>query len=451
VTIRQTKTFLGVVLATCPLLLAGSLTASPKATFAASAVADGYVRADRPHRTFGHARRLVLGSRPTARAYVRFLLRPTSQRVARTTLSVWAHKSSRARFTVRIGANRWSERSLTFGRAARPARATIASGRVRRGWNHVNVTSFVQRGGPSITFILSSSSRTPLSLASREHRSKGPRLRVTLRPPAGTVVLAGAGDIAYAGSEDFQTSALLDAIDPDVVFTLGDNAYENGTPEKFAAWYHPTWGRYRAKTRPAAGNHEYRTPGAAGYFGYFGARAGDPATGYYSYDVGSWHVVVLNTNGEGPCARIPCHGGSAQERWLRADLEASKKLCTLAYWHHPRFSVGPEGNAGGTEALWDALYEKGAELVLAASSHNYQRWKPMNADGQVDSGHGIRSFVVGTGGKTPHPLGSHPNVEAANTGTPGVLKLTLRPGAYDWQFVPVTGRTFTDAGSARCH
>jgi hypothetical protein len=451
VSIRQPKTVLGVVLAACPLLLAGSSTASPESTFAANAVADSYVRANRAHRSYGAARRLMVGSRPISRAYVRFRLRRTSKPVARATLSVWAHNSARAGFSVRIGRNGWSERSLTFALATRPARKAVRSGPVRAGWKHVNVTSLVRRAGTSVTFVLSSSSRRPLALASRENRAKAPRLRVTLRQPPGTFVLAGAGDIAYAGVEDWQTAALLGAIDPDVVFTLGDNAYENGTPEKFASWYHHTWGRFKRKTRPAPGNHDYRTPGAAGYFGYFGARAGDPATGYYSYDLGSWHVVVLNTNGEGPCATIPCHSGSAQERWLRADLEASQKPCTLAYWHHPRYSISPEGNAAGTQALWEALYAEGVELVLAASAHNYQRWKPMNAAGQVDAARGMRSFVVGTGGKTPHPLGSHPNVEAANTGTPGVLKLTLRPGAYDWQFVPVAGRTFTDAGSGRCH
>jgi len=443
------RAVLSVVLVACPLLLAGSSSAVPGGTVA---VADAYVRADRPHRRYGAFRRLLVGSRPVTRAYVRFRFREASEPVARATLSVWAHRSSRAGFRVRLAGNRWTERSLTFARATRPSGRAIASGPIRAGWKHVDVTSLVAEARSPITFVLSSSSRTTLALASREHRSRAPRLSVARRPlPAGTVVLAGAGDIAHPGLEDFQTAALLDAIDPDVVFTLGDNAYEDGTPDQFAAWYEPTWGRFKAKTRPAPGNHDYRTPGAAGYFGYFGARAGDPATGYYSYDVGSWHVVVLNTNGEGPCATIPCHSGSAQERWLRADLEASPKPCTLAYWHHPRYSVGPEGNAPATQALWQALYAEEVELVLAGSNHNYQRWKPMNAAGQVDAARGIRSFVVGTGGKTPHPLRSHPNVEAASTGTPGVLKLTLRPGAYDWQFVPVAGRTFTDAGSARCH
>jgi hypothetical protein len=443
----QPRALLTVVLA-CPLLLAGSSSASPEG---AVAVADAYVRADRPHRRYGASRRLFVGSRPVTRAYVRFRFREASEPVARATLSMWAHNSTRAGFRVRIAGNGWTERSVTFALATRPARGAVGSGPIRAGWKHVDVTSLVQRARSPVTFVLSSASRTPLALASREHRARAPRLRVTRRRPAGTVVLAGAGDIAHPGPEDFQTAALLDAIDPDVVFTLGDNAYEDGTPDQFAAWYEPTWGRFKAKTRPAPGNHDYRTPGAAGYFGYFGARAGDPATGYYSYDVGSWHVVVLNTNGEGPCATIPCHSGSAQERWLRADLEASQKPCTLAYWHHPRYSIGPEGNAPATQALWQALHAEEVELVLAGSNHNYQRWKPMNAAGQVDAARGIRSFVVGTGGKTPHPLRSHPNVEAANTGTPGVLKLTLRPGAYDWQFVPVAGRTFTDAGSARCH
>jgi hypothetical protein len=382
---------------------------------------------------------------------MRFRLTGTTQPVRRATLTVWSHNAARAGFSVRIAGNGWNERSLTFARAPRPARGAIASGPVRAGWKHVNVTALLRRAGPSITFVLSSSSRKAVALASREVRTRAPRLQVTPSPPAGSVVLAGAGDIAYDGPEDSQTAALLDAINPDIVYTLGDNAYEEGTPKQFADWYDPTWGRHKARTRPAAGNHDYRTKNASGYFGYFGARAGDPAKGYYSYEAGSWHVVVLNTNGEGACATIACNGGSPQERWLRADLAASQKPCTLAYWHHPRYSIGPEGTTSVTKALWQALYADGVELALAGNDHNYQRWKPMNGAGGVDDNRGIRSFVVGTGGKTPDGLGSHPNVEIASAGTPGVLKLTLRPGAYDWQFVPVAGKMFTDTGSGTCH
>jgi hypothetical protein len=436
------------------LMLAGPLLVGakgPEGSQARGAVADGYVRADKPRRSYGSARRLTVGSRPIARVYLRFRITGTAQPILRATLSVWAHNRARAGFRVRTAGNGWSESSLTFARAPRPSRTAIHSGPVRAGWKHINVTRFVRRAGSTITFVLSSSSSRALQLASREVRSRAPRLQVTSEPPAGSVVLAGAGDIASDEVGDSQTAALLDAIGPDVVFTLGDNAYDEGTAGEFASWYHPTWGRHKAKTRPAPGNHDYRTTRAGGYFGYFGARAGDRTKGYYSYEAGAWHVIVLNTNGEGACATVPCNGGSAQERWLRADLAASTKQCTLAYWHHPRYSIGPQGTTSVTRALWQALYNDGVELVLAGNDHNYQRWKPMNGGGGIDNARGIRSFVVGTGGKTPDGLGSHPNVETANTGTAGVLKLTLRQGGYDWQFVPVAGKTFTDSGSGTCH
>ena len=264
-------------------------------------------------------------------------------------------------------------------------------------------------------------------------------------------MLAGAGDIAYGGSEDEATAKVLDALNPDVVYTLGDNAYDSGSASEFQNWYHPTWGRHQAKTRPAVGNHEYRTANASGYFAYFGAAAGDPAKGYYSYDAGAWHVVVLNTNGEGVCAKIACNAGSAQEQWLRADLAAHPAECTLAYWHHPRFSKGQHGDNTGVSALWQALYDANADLILAGHDHNYQRWKPLTASGTADGARGIRSFVVGTGGKNAYTLGADPRIEASQTGTPGILKLTLRAGSYDWQFVPIAGETFTDAGSGACH
>jgi acid phosphatase type 7 len=418
-------------------------------------VADSYTRADRPERTFGSARRLRLDSRPRTRAYLRFGLAGIPRPVRRAVLSVWAARAASAGFSVRATRSSWREPSLNYRRAPRAAGRIVKSGRVTRGWKSVDVTALVRRAGSSITFVLSTSSTEGLTLASREDRSRAPRLRVSGRPrvlpPAGSVVLAGAGDIADDDSDDSETAVLLDSIHPDIVFTLGDNAYDSGTAKEFNDWYDSTWGRHRARTRPAAGNHDYRTPGASGYFDYFGARAGDRTRGYYSYEAGAWHVVVLNTNGEGPCATILCNGGSAQERWLRADLAASNKPCTLAYWHHPRYSIGPQGTASGTQALWQALYADGVELALAGNDHNYQRWKPMNAAGAVDTARGIRSFVVGTGGGTADRLGSHPNVEAARTGTPGVLKLTLGPGTYRWEFVPIAGRTFRDSGTGSCH
>jgi hypothetical protein len=196
------------------------------------------------------------------------------------------------------------------------------------------------------------------------------------------------------------------------------------------------------------GNHDYGTAGAAGYFGYFGAAAGDSTKGYYSYDLGAWHVIALNAN----CTIVSCAAGSAQERWLRADLAAHPNLCTLAYWHQPRFSSGTtHGSSTTVGPLWQALYDGHADLVLSAHEHNYERFGPLDPSGGVDPVRGLRSFVVGTGGRSHYPLGSPlPGSEARNGDTFGVLQLTLKANGFDWQFVPEAGKSFRDAGSAGC-
>jgi acid phosphatase type 7 len=265
-------------------------------------------------------------------------------------------------------------------------------------------------------------------------------------------VIAGAGDIATLGQGDEATARVLDEMNPDVVFTVGDNAYESATAEDFANWYKPTWGRHKAKTRPAAGNHEYESPGAAPYFEYFGAAAGTAGKGWYSYDIGARHVIVLNTNGLGMCSTVPCGAGSEQELWHRRDLAATTASCVAAFMHHPRFSAGVKhGDSSGVRALWQALYDYRADVVVAAHEHNYQRFTRMDPSGNLDAVNGLRSFVVGTGGREPlHDLGTRAGLEIANADTHGVLKLTLHPTSYDWQFIPVAGRTFTDSGSDVC-
>ncbi len=260
--------------------------------------------------------------------------------------------------------------------------------------------------------------------------------------------LLAAGDIASCSSSgDEATAKLLDTLAGKVV-TLGDNVYDRGTSSEFTNCYKPTWGQHKRRTRPAAGNHDYETAGAAGYFDYFGAAAGDPKKGFYSFELGAWHIVALNSN----CSQVGgCHAGSPQETWLRQDLKANPTACTLAYWHHPRFSFGNYSNDTRTQALWQALDNAGAEIILAGHDHNYQRWKPLNGAGDLDPT-GIRQFVVGTGGRSHYSLGSPPaNVEASNDDTFGVLQLTLRADSYDWQFVPEVGKSFTDTGSDSCH
>jgi hypothetical protein len=274
------------------------------------------------------------------------------------------------------------------------------------------------------------------------------------RPPSPPVVVA-AGDIASCRTEaDEATARLVGDIGDSTVLTLGDEAYPDGSAEDFEECYDPTWGRFKDRTKPVPGNHEYDTPGAAGYFHYFGRAAGDPGKGYYSYNLGKWHIVALNSN----CKEEEvgdCEPSSQQVRWLKADLAANKdKRCTLAYMHHPRFSSGKEhGNTHFVKPLWDALYEGGAEVVLSGHEHNYERFAPQNPVGKADPERGIREFVVGTGGGKGHYPILEPiaNSEVHSDDTYGVLKVTLRPKSYEWRFVPEEGETFSDSGSARCH
>jgi len=263
-------------------------------------------------------------------------------------------------------------------------------------------------------------------------------------------VLIGAGDIAdcadLAGAE--ATAKLLEA-NPGTVMALGDLAYPNGTAENFKC-YDQTWGRAKTRTRPAVGNHEFHSTGAAYYFQYFGAAAGDPKTGYYSYELGTWHVVVLNSE----CKEVGgCGAGSPQEKWLRADLAAHPVGCTLAYFHKPRFSSGlTHGDDLEMTAFWQALYDSNAELVLNGHDHDYERFAPQDPNGKADAKRGIREFVVGTGGKNHRQFAApKPNSEVRNNDTFGVLQLTLKPNGYEWKFLPEAGKAFTDEGTGNCH
>jgi hypothetical protein len=281
-------------------------------------------------------------------------------------------------------------------------------------------------------------------------------------PPVAGTKIAAAGDIAcdpasssFNGGQgsglncrQLATSNLLVGAGYAAVLPLGDIQYENGARSKFDASYDVSWGRVKSITKPVPGNHEYQTAGAAGYFQYFGAAAGDPAKGYYSYDLGGWHVVALNSN----CSEVGgCGVGSAQEQWLRADLAAHPVTCTLAYWHHPRFSSGEHGSDSTYTAFWQALYDANAELVLVGHDHDYERFAPQTASGALDLTRGIRQFVAGSGGKELRTFPSvRANSEARDVTSLGVLELTLGTGAYEWRFRSAVG-AFADSGSASCH
>jgi alkaline phosphatase len=270
-------------------------------------------------------------------------------------------------------------------------------------------------------------------------------------PPAQAdgAVLVGAGDISECDSwGDSATARLVGSIGG-TVFTLGDNAYNSGTDKQFRNCYGPTWGRFKGRTRPALGNHEYQSSGADGYFDYFGGRAGPRGKGWYSYSAGSWHVVVLNSN----CGKVGCRRGSEQERWLRANLAGHNNRCTLAYFHHARFSSDrAHGTSPEVGDLWEALYDYGADLVLSGHAHSYERFAPQNPWGRADPQHGIRQIVVGTGGAGSYRMGSpRAHSQVRNSNTYGVLRLGLKSGGYDWRFIPVAGKKFRDSGSGSCH
>jgi hypothetical protein len=270
---------------------------------------------------------------------------------------------------------------------------------------------------------------------------------VIVDPPAVDPVLVGAGDVSSCSySTDSATAARLDAI-AGRVFVAGDVAYPNGTTAQLRDCYGPTWGRWRLRTSPVPGNHEYNTTAAGPYFAYFGSRAGTAGAGWYAYDLGTWRVYSLNSN----CGVVGCGPGSPQLSWLAADLASHPRACVAAVWHHPRFSSGEHGNATAVAGLWATLDAAGADVVLNGHDHDYERFAPQAPDGTA-ADDGIREFVVGTGGAALRSFVTiRPNSVVRSAAAHGVLKLTLRAGTYDWQFVPVAGDTFSDSGTGTCH
>lgn len=229
------------------------------------------------------------------------------------------------------------------------------------------------------------------------------------------------------------------------VLTLGDHTYPVGLLSEFTGCYDPTWGQFKERTYPSPGNHEYYTPRAVGYYGYFGRAAGPNRSGYYSFNLGKWHIVSLNSY-------LKPEQHQAQLEWLKADLATNQTRCTLAFWHHPRYSSGGHGNNPQIDDAWQILYAAGAELLLSSHDHNYERFAPQDSNGQHDEQRGIRQFVVGTGGASLTPLRFRkPNSEVSDNSSYGVLKLVLKDAGYEWEFLPVEKNGFTDSGAALCH
>ena len=359
-------------------------------------------------------------------------------------------------------------------------------------WRTVDVTKLAQRG-TTLALALTSQSKDEITLASSESGEFGPELIVHANnrkeaayqrhikvARGSTPVVAAVGDIACdPRSNAFNatrgtggkcvmgaTAKLAQQRKPTAVLVLGDNQYEDGAFDRFQSSYQPTWGALKGLTHPAVGNHEYVTPQAAGYYRYFGKAAGAPQQGWYSFDVGSWHLISLNSE----CGYIGgCGKGSPQETWLKTDLQSHKAHCTLAYWHEPRFSSGQHGDAQQTATLFNDLVAAKADIVLNGHNHDYERFDPIGHTAQGPGGiggaksfqspnldpTGIREFVVGTGGRDLYrfrkpPLGGE---VVRNNDTFGVLQLRLGRGVYSWNFIPVggAGGIFRDKGSGRCH
>jgi calcineurin-like phosphoesterase family protein len=472
------------------------------------AEADAYVTSRTSGRNFGSISALRIDGSPDIRSFLRFDLGGLGVPISRATLRLFAASTTSGGINVHgVSTNSWGEATLTYRNKPRVLSATGSAGPIRGGtWVEWDVTSLLRSTG-QVSFALTTTNSTAIRLMSRES-SAPPQLVISSSsdvspsappasvdpttppasaggslapapppsasrpaspspfpprsrspspaPSAGDFIVMGAGDIACeppslpfgSSCHEYATSELLASAD--LVLTFGDNQYQDGTLDKFLGSYHRSWGRFKAKTRPAVGNHDYLTAGASGYFGYFGALAGERGKGYYSFDAGGWHFVALNSQ----CSAVGgCGPGSPQYEWLRADLAASTAACTAAYWHHPRFSAGKYSNDPDYQPFWELLYADGAEVALAGHDHSYQRYAPMTPDGLRDDARGIREFVVGTGGKNHYAVSSStvPNREVAEGSTFGVLKLTLRADGYDWAFVPEAGETFTDAGSGVCH
>ncbi len=273
-----------------------------------------------------------------------------------------------------------------------------------------------------------------------------PPLATATPEPTPAVVLA-AGDIADCDlTADDQTAALVKTL-KGTVLALGDNAYKFGSADDFARCYNPTWGQFKSRTHPVLGNHDYRDKGAQAYFDYFGAQAGPAGQGYYSYELGAWHIIALDSN----CDIIDCRPGGPELTWLEKDLTASRADCTLAYWHHPRFTSGNHGDDQRMQSAWRTLARAGVDVVLVGHDHDYERFAQIGSKEELDPEGGIREFVVGTGGGALDTFTRVRALSEVRGSEHGVLRLVLSSGRYDWEFMHVAGGTFTDSGSTACH
>jgi len=421
------------------------------------AAADLYVGSDQ--NTQSRTKQLRVDGEPMTIALVQFDLRGFAGAFEEARLRLFAVSSSRTGYVVRVArVGELDPDNVTFDKARRVGAAGASfSGPVEENaWASSDVTSLANNAiGRIVTLAVSTTGPTNISLMSLESGQNAPQLVIRSGPAspspgteAETAIVFAAGDIASCDSDGDEATAALIQEPGSTVLTLGDTVYETGSADQFKRCYAPSWGAFRDRTRPAVGNHEYLTPGARGYVEYFGQAAGERSRLYYSFDVGAWHLVALNSN----CSQVGgCGAGSPQEQWLRDDLAKHSSRCVLAFWHHPRFSSGKHGSLESMMPIWQALYDARAELVLNGHDHDYERFAPQTPDGRPDDGRGIRQFVVGTGGKGLTSIGEPiANSEVRSDEVLGVLRLALAPGGYEWRFISARGDPFTDTGSGTC-
>lgn len=431
-----------------------TVTPVPGVSLTFRAEADTYVKQSDPRTHYGGKPSLqVDGGKEAIESLIRFTVTDVSGTVQQALLRLYTTKNgSKDGPAVYTSEASWSEKDLTWSKHPTPDKEALDNKEEinTESWVEYNVTSAVHGNG-TFSFVLVADSEDAISFSSREGPHP-PELVVTfggnVTPTAAPTLLSSTEDVTFVGAGDISTcdndndeltAKLLDQI-PGTVFTLGDNAYSDGEYKQFIDCYDPTWGRHKDRTRPIPGNHEYHVENAAGYFEYF-----NTVSPYYAYNLGGWRIYALNSE-------IDVSETSPQVKWLQEDLATHPSQCVLAYWHEPRWSSGTtHGNSKTYQVLWQILYEAGAELVLNGHEHSYEIFEPMNADGNSDP-FGLREIVVGTGGGVLYPFGTPlPTSQIRNNTTYGVLKLTLHPASYDWEFVPVAGSTFTDSGSTACH
>jgi hypothetical protein len=442
--------------------------------------ADSYVSSATPSTNFGTAAQLRIDGSPLTRSYMAFDLRSVSGVIAAATLRIYANSAAPAGYEVHAATGGWTETAITFANAPAVDALAAKTGPFSAGtWTSVDVTSAVKAGG-FVYFAIVDPSPTAVSLASRESTNSPtltlsiggvgtpapatptaqassstvptPGATPTTTPPGGgDPVLIGAGDICVTSiiGNAAATAKLIEARPADGVFTLGDNSNESGTASQYTGCYAKTWGAFLNRTRATIGNHDCLTgSGCAPYYAYFGAAAGPAGKGYYSYDLANnWHVIVLNSQG----SEVGGAGaGSPEETWLRADLAANAGKHIIAMWHIPVFTSGLLSRTA-YDVWWQDLYAAHADLVLDGHDHIYERFALQSPTGKLDPS-GIREIIVGTGGAPPQAFGTtKANSQVRNTGTFGVIQLTLHAHSYDWQFIPIAGSTFTDSGTQTTH